>query len=121
VVCEVDACEPFATQGIQTAGYTNKVKLFSANGNLSSLQQIKGGNLLNTDIGISSTYFGWLFADGILRVLTGSQPVPSATVERVFTKSNVSGLALTPAAYATEAWYGSNSFEQQFLSAWGGK
>jgi hypothetical protein len=33
----------------------------------------------------------------------------------------VSGLALTPAAYATEAWYGSNSFEQQFLNAWAGR
>ncbi len=121
VVCEVDACEPFAAQGIQTAGYTNKVKLFSANGNLSSLQQVKGGHLLTADVGISATYFGWLFSDGIERLLTGSLPKPTTTVERVFTKSNVSGLTLTPAASATEAWYGSNSFEQQFLNAWAGK
>ena len=119
--CEVDACEPFATQGIQTAGYANKVKLFSANGNLSSLQQVKGGKLLTADVGISATYFGWLFADGIERLLTGSLPKPTTTVERVFTKSNVTGLSLTPAAYATEAWYGSNAFEQQFLTAWAGK
>ena len=118
VVCEVDACEPFAAQGIQTAGYGNKVKLYSANGNLSSLQQIASGHLLTTDIGISATYFGWLFSDGVLRLLKGHVPVASTTVERVFTKNNVSGLALTPAAYATEAWYGSNSFEQQFLNAW---
>jgi ribose transport system substrate-binding protein len=121
VVCEVDACEPFAAQGIQTAGDRNKIKLFSANGNLSSLQQLTSGNLLTTDIGISATYYGWLFADGILRVLKGSVPVASSTVERVFTKSNVSGLTLTPAAYATQAWYGSDAFQQQFLSAWSGK
>jgi ribose transport system substrate-binding protein len=121
VVCEVDACEPVAAEGIQTAGYGNKVKLYSANGNLSSLQQIASGHLLTTDVGISATYFGWLFSDGILRVLKGHVPVASTTVERVFTKRNVSGLALTPAAYATEAWYGSNSFEQQFLNGWAGK
>ena len=121
VVCEVDACEPFAAQGIQTAGYGNKVKLYSANGNLSSLQQLASGSLLTTDIGISATYYGWLFADGALRLLKGHVPVASSTVERVFTKNNVSGLTLTPAAYATEAWYGSNSFEHQFLNAWAGK
>jgi ribose transport system substrate-binding protein len=121
VVCEVDACEPFATQGIQTAGYTNKVKLFSANGNLSSLQELKSGSLLTADVGISATYYGWLFSDGILRLMTGSLPTPTTTVERVFTKSNVAGLTLTPAAYATEAWYGSNAFEPQFLNAWAGK
>jgi ribose transport system substrate-binding protein len=118
VVCEVDACSPLAVAGIETAGYKTKVKLASSNGNLDSLQRIKAGNVQFTDTGVSATYFGWQFADGIIRMLTGTPPVPTLTVERVFTKDNVSGLSLTPAAYATMAWYGSNAFEQKFLAAW---
>jgi ribose transport system substrate-binding protein len=58
-------------------------------------------------------------ADGILRMLIGSAPVSTTTVVRVFDSSNVGGLSLTPAAYQTNAWYGSDAYEQTFLSAWG--
>lgn len=119
VACETDLCAPNAVEGIQTAGYTNKVKLTSANGNLDSLQRIKSGDVQFSDAGVSSTYFGWQFADGILRMLTGSAPVSTVTVVRVFDKSNVGGLTLTPAAYQTNDWYGSDAYEQTFLSAWG--
>jgi ABC-type sugar transport system substrate-binding protein len=119
VVCETDLCAPNAVSGVKTAGYTNKVKLTSANGNLDSLQRIKAGDVQFSDAGVSSTYFGWQFADGILRMLTGSAPVSTVTVVRVFDKSNVGDLTLTPAAYQTNAWYGSNAYEQTFLSAWG--
>jgi ABC-type sugar transport system substrate-binding protein len=118
VVCETDLCAPNAVSGIKTAGYTNKVKLTSANGNLDSLQRIKAGDVQFSDAGVSSTYFGWQFADGILRMLAGSAPISTVTVVRLFNKSNVDGLALTPAAYQTNAWYGSNAYEQTFLSAW---
>jgi ribose transport system substrate-binding protein len=119
VVCETDLCAPNAVEGIQTAGDKNKVKLTSANGNLDSLQRIKAGNVQFSDAGVSSTYFGWQFADGILRMLTGSAPVSTTTVVRVFDSSNVRGLTLTPTAYQTNAWYGSDAYEQTFLSAWG--
>jgi ABC-type sugar transport system substrate-binding protein len=119
VVCETDLCAPNAVSGIKTAGYANKVKLTSANGNLDSLQRIKAGDVQFSDAGVSSTYFGWQFADGILRMLTGTPPISTVTVVRLFDKSNVGGLTLTPAAYQTNAWYGSNAYEQTFLSAWG--
>ncbi len=119
VACETDLCAPNAVEGIQTAGYTNKVKLTSANGNLDSLQRIKAGDIQFSDAGVSSTYFGWQFADGMLRMLTGSAPVSTVTVVRVFDKSNVGSLTLTPAAYQTNDWYGSDAYEQTFLSAWG--
>jgi ribose transport system substrate-binding protein len=119
VVCETDLCAPNAVSGIKTAGYTNKVKLTSANGNLDSLQRIKAGDVQFSDAGVSSTYFGWQFADGILRMLSGSAPVSTVTVVRVFDNSNVGSLTLTPAAYQTNDWYGSDAYEQTFLSAWG--
>jgi ABC-type sugar transport system substrate-binding protein len=119
VACETDLCAPNAVEGIQTAGYTNKVKLTSANGNLDSLQRIKSGDVQSSDAGVSSTYFGWQFADGVLRMLGGSAPVSTVTVVRVFDKSNVGSLTLTPAAYQTNDWYGSDAYEQTFLSGWG--
>jgi ribose transport system substrate-binding protein len=119
VVCETDLCAPNAVSGIKTAGYTNKVKLTSANGNLDSLQRIKAGDVQFSDAGVSSTYFGWQFSDGILRMLSGSAPVSTTTVVRVFDKSNVGDLTLTPAAYQTNDWYGSDAYERTFLSAWG--
>ena len=120
VACETDLCEPDALEGIQTANDANKVKVFSANGNLSSLQDIAAGKL-TADMGISSDYFGWQWADGVLRMLKGDPPVVLNTTVRVFDKGDVSGLKLTPAAYATQAWYGSNSFEKGFENAWVGK
>ena len=45
---------------------------------------------------MSATYFGWQFADGIIRMLTGTPPVPTLTVERVFTKDDVSRPELDP-------------------------
>jgi ribose transport system substrate-binding protein len=119
VACETDLCAPNAVEGIKTAGYTNKVKLTSANGNLDSLQRIKAGDVQFSDAGVSSTYFGWQFADGILRMLSGAPPVSTTTVVRLFDSSNVGGLTLTPAAYQTNDWYGSTAYEQTFLSAWG--
>jgi ABC-type sugar transport system substrate-binding protein len=119
VACETDLWAPNAVEGIQTAGYSNKVKLTSANGNLDSLQRIKAGTVQFSDAGVSSTYFGWQFADGILRMLSGSAPISTVTVVRVFDKSNVGGLTLTPAAYQTNDWYGSDAYEQTFLGAWG--
>jgi hypothetical protein len=72
------------------------------------------------DVGFSPIYEGWQFTDGILRMMTGGLPDSSGLgVIRVFTKDNVGNLQLTPAAYATNAWYGSNAYEQTFLTAWG--
>jgi ribose transport system substrate-binding protein len=119
VACETDLCAPNAVSGIKTAGYANKVKLTSANGNLDSLQRIGAGDVQFSDVGVSSTYFGWQFTDGLLRMLTGKPAISTVTVVRAFNKDNVGDLTLTPAAYSTNAWYGSDAYEQTFLSAWG--
>jgi ribose transport system substrate-binding protein len=119
VIASLDAGAPGALSGIQTAGFTNKVKLASTNGSLDSLQRIKAGQVQFVDVGTSPTYLGWQFADGIVRMMVGELPVNGLGVVRVFTKDNVGGLTLTPDAYATNAWYGSDDFEQTFTTAWG--
>ena len=91
-----------AVSGIQTAGFTNKVKLASSNGSLDSLQRIKAGQVQYVDVGTSPLYNGWQFADGIITMMTGSVPVAQPGIFRVFTKANVGGLTLTPGRVRNE-------------------
>lgn len=119
VVVELDAGAANTVSGIQTAGFANKVKLAATNGGLDSLQRIEAGTVQFEDVGLSSTYLGWQFTDGIMRMMLGQLPVANLGIVRVFTKANTGGLTLTPAAYSTNAWYGSDDFQTNFLTAWG--
>jgi ABC-type sugar transport system substrate-binding protein len=119
VVDESDAAGPGTLQGLEAAGYAHKVKMAGTNADLDGLQRIKAGSVQFADVGASPIYFGWLFADGIVTMLTGALPVAYLDEVRVFTKDNVADLELTPAAYATNSWYGSNDFESGFRTAWG--
>jgi hypothetical protein len=121
VVDELDAAAQPSVAGIAAAGYAHKVKLASTDGDLDSLQRISSSDVQFVDIGTSPVYEGWQFADGILEMLTGKTPTFTLGVVRVFDASNVKGLTLTPAAYATNAWYGSEAYQQTFLTAWGVK
>jgi ribose transport system substrate-binding protein len=121
VVDELDAAGQYSMQGIQNAGYTNKVKLAATNGALDSLQRVNSGTAQFVDVGTSPIYAGWGFASGILQMMLGHVPAFTVGVVRVFNKSTVQGLTLTPAAYTTNTWYGSNAYEQTFLTAWGVK
>lgn len=118
VAVELDSGDQATIQGIQAAGATDKVKLVSSDGNLDALQRVKAGTQL-VDIGQSPVYSGWSYADGIIRMLAG-QPVQIVeTVNRVFNKKNVQDLTLTPEAYATNDWYGTDAYKATFLKAWG--
>jgi ribose transport system substrate-binding protein len=121
VVDEVDAAGQNTVAGIQSAGFTNKVKLASSNGDLAGLQRIQSGQapVQIVDAGVSPIYLGWLFADGIVRMLGGEKPQELKGVVRAFTKDNVGSLDLTPESYATIDWYGNDSYQKTFLTAWG--
>ena len=121
VVDELDAAGQYSVEGIKSAGYTNKVKLAATNGALDSLQRVKSGDIQFVDVGVSPAYVGWQFADGILTMMLGHVPTVTPGVVRVFNKSTVQGLDLTPPEYTTNAWYGSDAYEQTFLTAWGVK
>ena len=67
----------------------------------------------------AAVYLGWQYTDGILRQMLGHPPIVGSGVIRVFTKSNVTGLTLTPAEFSTFDWYGPETFKQTFTTAWG--
>lgn len=121
IVDQEDTSLADVVQGVQSAGFTNKVKITAVDGSLAPLQSIASGTLVTNDVGVSAYYVGWGFADGIIRLMLGEKPIAYGGGIRDFTKQNVAGLTLTPAAYATNAWYGPASFEQSYLAAWGVK
>ena len=73
------------------------------------------------DIGTSPIYQGWQFAGCILAMMQGQTPTFTPGVVRVFNSGTVKDLTLSPGAYTTNAWYGSDAYEQTFLTAWGVK
>jgi ribose transport system substrate-binding protein len=121
VIIPQDAYLPAALPGIQSAGFTSKVEIITAGGSTAGLQQVKSGAIAY-NVGQGAIYNGWGFADATVRLLAGAE-VQAETdgPVRVFTKSNVANLTLSEAAYASPAWYGSDQFAKDFLTAWGVK
>ncbi|PRZ44000.1 monosaccharide ABC transporter substrate-binding protein (CUT2 family) [Antricoccus suffuscus] len=121
VVVEVDSGEPAVIQGIQSAGFANKVKLTAISGTLPTLQKIASGQppVQLSDVGSSPVYTGWQWVDAVIRMMKGQTPDFTPPVTRLFTKDNVAGLTLTPDAYASNAWYGPDTFQSTFKKAWG--
>jgi ribose transport system substrate-binding protein len=116
-----DAFFEAALPGIQSAGFTSKLKVIAAGGATAGLQAVKSGQIAY-DIGQGADYNGWGFADATVRLLAGAPIQPeNVGAVRVFSKANVASLALTDANYGGTAWYGGSQWQQDFLSAWGVK
>jgi hypothetical protein len=61
-----------------------------------------------------------VYADGLLRMFAGGLPNPTPPwVSRVFDSSNVGSLTLTPEKYMTNEWYGPDTYQDAFKTAWG--
>lgn len=121
VIVPVDSFVPAAQQGIQSAGFANKVKVISSSGSLDGLERVKAGTLAH-DLGISVTYTAYTDANALVQLLSGDKVTPGTqAVSRDFNQSTVAGLSLTPAAYNSPQWYGNDSFEQAYYKAWGVK
>jgi ribose transport system substrate-binding protein len=116
-----DAFLQAAMPGIQSAGFTNRLKVIAPGGTTAGLQALKAGQMAY-NIGQGAVYNGWGFADATVRLLAGAeiQPENDGAV-RVFTKDNVSGLDLSDANYNSTTWYGGDQWQQDFLTAWGVK
>ena len=118
---QFDFIVPLFKSGVQTAGLTSKMKIVSTNAVLSSMQLVKSGGQA-ADIGSNRNYSGWLSMDAMLRMLKGL-PVPAAASWqipiRIFDKTNINNISLTPAAAGTGEWFGSLDYHKSFQSLWG--
>lgn len=120
VLPQTDAHVAGALQGVQTAGFINKVKAVTSNGDLSGLQMVNDKRFLIADVGYSANYTAWTNADAAVRMLAGMvPPAEYPRVIRIFTPANVAGLTLSPAAGVSNDWYGNDSFKADYLKLWG--
>ena len=119
VIVPVDAFVPPVTAGIQAANATARVKLIASSGDVAGLQLVKAGKML-ADTGTPVIYEGWVYANALMQQLAGDPVTPEdVLVQRTFTKDNTQDLALTPEAYLTSEWYGTDDFKVKFATAWG--
>jgi ribose transport system substrate-binding protein len=116
---QFDAVAQPVQQGVQQAGFANKVKAASATGLLAGLQQVKQQGFIKADVGINYGYQGWAIADELFRMMLGKPPVEENIPQRLFTKENIGTIQLTPQAEATGEWFGSTEFREMFTKLWG--
>lgn len=120
VLPEFDAVLQGVEQGVQQAGYSTKVKVVTAAGDLQGLQMVKAGRLA-ADVGQDYPYEGWADADEILRMMLGEPIVEEHVPIRLFDASDVSSLKLTSSEEASGNWYGSSAYKGMFETLWGAR
>jgi ribose transport system substrate-binding protein len=119
VIAEFDAELQPLFGGVQQAHFATKAKGASTTGVLGALQQLKSKQFLAADAGTDFPYQGWADADAVMRQLLGLPIVAERVPMRLFTSANIGSLALTPAAEASGAWYGSSAYQAMFTKLWG--
>lgn len=120
VQTEVDFTVQPTVEGLQAAGATT-VKIAGMDGTLATLQMLKGGQFVHSEIGFNADAMAWYAADQAVRMMSG---LPSLTnvafpYQRMFTADNVGGLTLTPEAERSGEWYGANDYQDGFKKLWG--
>ena len=115
---QFDFLVPLFKSGVQTAAYTNKLKVVSTNAVLSSVQLVKSGGQA-ADAGSNRNYSGWAATDTMARMLKGLAPGTYTVPVRLFDKTNVTSVTLTEAAASSGEWFGSLDYQKDFQKLWG--
>jgi len=121
VTVPVDGYLPPVTGAIATSGFTNKVRILSADGGVAGLQDVKSGSIL-ADPGNPIEWVGYEYADAVLRILSGDAVSPEPVGPTyIFTQKGLAGVTLNESNYLTMNWYhiGEAAFEAPYLKAWG--
>ena len=119
IAIQADPFVPGVLSGVQSANFTAKVKGVGQTAEISILKMIQEGQFVISDVGVDSSYEGWVEADGILRLMTGL-PVngePFVPI-RIFDAENLKGLTLTRTT-AIDTLFGSLTFKDMFYKTWG--
>jgi len=117
IMVPVDSFVPPVLQAVKTAG--KDIKVVSTGGDLANMQNVKAGTQAG-DLGTPVIFTGWQYANALFQLLVGDQVVPDSDLtNRYFDSSNVGSLTLTPEAYLSNAWYGDDSYQAGYKTAWG--
>lgn len=122
VVSEFDQYLQPTLAGVQQAGKIAAVRGVSGAAQLSGLQMLDKKNFLYASVGQASAYQGWVDADAVLRMMTGTagDKLPRYTIPiRLFTRDTIGSVPLTAAAQASGEWFGPADYTNAFLGLWG--
>lgn len=114
---QFDFLVPLFKSGVQTAGFTAKIKIVSTNAVVSSMQLIKSGGQA-ADAGSNRNYSGWAATDTMARMVKGQAVAPYTIPVRLFDKTNIDTIALTEEAGTSGEWFGSLAYQQDFKKLW---
>ena len=120
VQTEVDFAVQPTVEGLQAANATS-AKIASMDGVLATLQMLKAGQFVHSEVGFNADALAWYAADDALRMMAG-QPANvnvSFPYQRMFTAANIGELKLTPEAEKSGEWYGPTDYQDGFLKLWG--
>jgi ribose transport system substrate-binding protein len=118
VMVPVDSFVPPVTQALKTAGKTD-VKIVSTGGDVPNMQNVKAGTQAG-DLGTPVIYTGWSYANALFQLLVGDTVAPNDVLNnRFFDSTNIGDLTITPEAYLSNAWYGDDSYQAAYKTAWG--
>lgn len=110
----VDAAAPFVQQGIQQAGKTSSVKMFSAEGDPTASDRIRTGAQA-ADVVTPDDYMGWLSIDTLARTFAKvSFPQVQVVPQRLLTKANIGDMPVKGTWDLNGVDYAS-----QFAKLWG--
>ncbi len=114
-----DSLQP-TLQGIQQSGKSAQISASVGAATTNGLGLIASGNSsLKAAVAVDNAYFSWAMTDQMLRMATKGGPVTETIPTRLFDKTNIGSVTVTPAAQASGAWWGDNSYQAKFLSLWG--
>jgi ribose transport system substrate-binding protein len=107
----------FVAAAINASGNSGSYEIATADGSPAELKMLEQHDLVVTDVGVGYQWVGWMYADQILRALTGTAAAPTATEVapvRVFTAANVASTGTPP---TVSAGYG-DGYQSSFPSLW---
>ncbi len=110
-----DAAAPFVQQGIQQAGKTQTVKMFSAEGDPSATARVQAGTQA-ADLVTADDYMGWLAVDSLVRILAGAEHEQQSVVpQRLLTSANIADVESTGNTWQLDGV----DYQAQFAELWG--
>lgn len=109
-----------ALEGVQNAGYLEKIKGGTTTGQLPGLKLISEGRFLNINVGQNVTQEAWAGADQAIRLLLGNAAAVDPVVQlRAFTAEVVAGLELTEENASSGIFFGNTGFKDVYRKLWG--
>jgi ribose transport system substrate-binding protein len=107
----------FVAAAINASGNSGNYEIATADGSPAELKMLEQHDLVVTDVGVGYQWVGAMFADQILRALTGTKAAPTSTEVapvRVFTSANVASTGTPP---SVSAGYG-NGYQAGMAKLW---